>query len=154
MANKRRKFTPEECELMKKLSGIRVPRHQMCQFFKNKKGQPYTDAGFEEAITYCSAARNAIIEGRSKASTKVRNTLFQLATGEEVVGPDGKPTGMFRRDPDMSALRFWCETQEGFKRADAAALAKAIESSAAKTEAELKAEIEARLRKRALTEEE
>lgn len=115
---KRRMLNEAELEQLASLSAIRVPQYQMATFFKNAKGEPMSPESFADLLSYDVAARQAIIDGRAKASTKVRNTLFQLANGEEHMDEKGRPTGKYIREPKLEALKFWCQTQEDFKIAE------------------------------------
>jgi len=127
---KRRTFSPNELDQLRTLAAIRVPLHQQAALFKNHKGKPMTPASFQEAIARDPAARHAVEEGRSQAATNVRKTLFSMAMGERKVDPVTlRPTEEYARPPDLKALVFWCESQEGFSRADAKITAKAIASA-------------------------
>jgi len=90
---KTRKFTEEELERVKMYSSIRLPNHQIATLLKISKDY------FDELVNKDSALRNALEEGRSKGSLKARKNLFQKAFD----------------DGDVQAMKFWCQTQEGFK---------------------------------------
>ena len=123
---KRHKFGPEDLATLEMLAGIRIPQYQMASFFKNAFGEKMNPEGFETHLRHDNAARNAMIEGRSKAATKIKNTLYQMAVGEETMDVRGRPTGKYLREPDMAAMRFWCETQEGFKREEKLQISAAV----------------------------
>lgn len=114
---KRRQFNEEELKHLKWLASIRLPQDIMASFFKNAKGDPMTPMAFDEVLRTQAAARHAFHEGTIRSKVDARGTLFRMAMGEpEVVA--GKPTGRWIREPNWNALKFWCETQEGMKRAE------------------------------------
>ena len=102
--SKPRRFTPDEIKRLRTYGALRMPFKQMAALLN-------TDADYlVELMKQQPEARNAYDEGRAEASQKVRGTLFQRATGVK------KPDGTWDVEPSMLALKFWCETQEGFKR--------------------------------------
>jgi len=113
----RRVLTPEELKVLREMSGVRLPFDMMATLL----GMSHDTLNrlYKQSI----AVRASIDEGRASASNTVRKTLFITAVGRQprtIVDPE---TGERRTDPgqspDVQAMRFWCETQEGFKRAEA-----------------------------------
>jgi hypothetical protein len=145
---KRRLLTESELSLLESLGGVRLPMKDIASMFKMSNGNPMSLSTLEETINYQEAARDALMRGRARAKGKIHSTLFQLATGER-----DETNKLWKVKPDMSALRFWCETQEGFKRSEAADLTDALKTSSLPPE-EREAEIKRLLAQRSLTYEE
>lgn len=103
---KARRLTPEEIDQLRVFSGIRLPMEHIAGIFGMSKDY------LEKIIKKDNAAQTAISEGRGSASKNVRGTLYTRAIG--VKNKDGS----WKIDPDMTAMKFWCSTQEGFKSAD------------------------------------
>jgi hypothetical protein len=109
---KARKFTSDEIEQIRQMAAVRLPVHQMAA----NLGMSHDT--FERMLKKDSAARASIDKGRDTASRAFRGRLFQVAMGQEEkrdkFGLIVKP-GIA---PDVQAMKFWAETQEGFKRAE------------------------------------
>jgi hypothetical protein len=85
-------LTPEQIKYLRFLSGIRLPMDHIAALFEMSKDT------LEHLAKKDAAVRSAIIEGRAKFSTKIRKRLAEMAEAG-----------------DFQALKFWCQTQEGFK---------------------------------------
>lgn len=108
MAKKRRVLNEDELKKLRYFSGIRLPNEHMAAMFGMKK-----DA-FEHMIGKDAVARSALEEGRGAASNKIRGLLYIRAT----------------EDKDFQALKFWCETQEGFAKTENLNISGSVEISA------------------------
>lgn len=128
----KKKLDDKDIKQIEYLSGIRVPMEHIAGAIGVSKDT------LERMVKKNDAVRAAIDTGRSKATTKVRGTLYSEATGSRPVVkmiPILNDDGTVKRDkrgqiqyeeevisqgkpPDIQALKFWCETQEGFKRTE------------------------------------
>jgi hypothetical protein len=88
-------WTPTEKQIsqVEAWSAVRVPMEHMASLLGISKDT------LERAIKKNDALRAALDIGRAKASANVRTTLYNMGV----------------IDKDFQALRFWCQTQEGFK---------------------------------------
>ena len=111
-----RLLNAEELERLQYLSGLRIPIEKLAPLFKNAAGQCLTKDALDEIISRQVAAQNALEKGRALASSNIKSTLFQLASGEENPEAIQKKKGKWKERPDFRALQYWCDTQEGFKR--------------------------------------
>ena len=95
----KRTLTPEQIKAVEGMAKVRLPVEMMATILEMDKRT------FERMTKTNAALRAAIDKGRSNGSGKIRNTLFAMATKD-----GGKD--------QFNALKFWCQTQEGFKTAD------------------------------------
>jgi len=118
---KPRQFTPEEIKAIAGMAAVRLPTDQIATIMGMSKET------FERRVKKDSALRDAIEKGRANASGTIRNTLYRMATTDREiveettigVGPKARKVVKKKKvGPDVNALRFWCETQEGFKRTE------------------------------------
>lgn len=108
----RRKLTADELKMLEGWSMVRLPMEDMAVLLGMSKDW------LEHLYKKDAAVQSAIDGGRSNARGRVRKTLFSMAMGQkaqfnakgELVDP--------AKTPDFQALKFWCQTQEGFKTAD------------------------------------
>lgn len=96
-------LTDAEIAKIEGYSAIRLPNHQIASLIGMSETQLRYEAKRNPVV------RRAIDEGRAKASQTIRSTLFSLAVGKK----DDK--GNYKIKPDFQSLKFWCQTQEGFK---------------------------------------
>jgi hypothetical protein len=92
----RRQLTEDELKLLEKLSAIRLPLDMICDILE------IGETDLRELKKKNDNVRRAFRGGLAKSSRDVRTTLYHMAV----------------REKNFQALRFWCETQENFKRAD------------------------------------
>lgn len=106
-------LTPEQLDTLKQLAMIKLPIEQ-CAHVLKISGDTLT-----HLIKNDDTVNTVYHEGASSGSRGVRATLFQMAMGKK---PKLDPqTGVVIETgeaPDFQALKFWCQTQEGFKSAD------------------------------------
>lgn len=81
------------------MSGIRLPLDTMAHILG------ISHDTLQIAYKKNDAVRSCIDEGRASAKTKVHQTLYSMAVGDDKRG----------RAPNLNAMKFWCSTQEGFK---------------------------------------
>jgi hypothetical protein len=103
-----REFTETEIKQLRVFAGIRLPNEHMAAALGMSQDT------FERALKKNDTARAAVLEGRASASKNIRGTLYSLALGVKNTGKKGG----YKIKPDYNALKFWCQTQEGFKSAD------------------------------------
>lgn len=97
MAKKpKRQLDERELKMLEKLEAIRLPSHMIAALLEISETQLRYLKKKNDTV------RRVAIGGRAKASRDVRTTLYHMAV----------------RDKNFQALKFWCETQEDFKRAD------------------------------------
>lgn len=92
------KFTKDDLKKIEGMAAVRLPNDMIASIMGISKET------FARMVKTDAALRDVIDSGRSNFSGKVRNTLAKMAT---TPGKD-----------QMAALKFWCQTQEGFKSAD------------------------------------
>lgn len=108
MAKQRRKFTEKELNQIEGWSAIRLPLEEIAILLKVDKDW------FLQLAKKDSAVHTALDDGRAKSKGSIRQTLYQMAMGRAGgTTQDGKVVAP--QAPDFKALRFWCQTQEGFK---------------------------------------
>lgn len=105
----KRKLTPEELSILEQLSILRMPMDQMATTLG------MSEDTLERMCKTYDAVRAAIYGGRAKASRQARQTLFQMAMGHEAKYDAKGKLLRPAKPPRFSALKFWCQTQEGFK---------------------------------------
>lgn len=103
----RRVLTEQEIGKLEGFSAIRLPVGEIAALLNMGK----TELLYQQKRN--PLVRRAIENGRASAAQHVRRTLFQMATGKQT------KDGNYTQKPDFPALRFWCETQEGFVREEA-----------------------------------
>lgn len=91
--NEKWRPTPEQLKVIKESAAIRLPIVQIATLLG------ISHDTLQRACVYDDATRASMEMGRTKASRKIRKTLFNMAT----------------KDKNFQALRFWCITQEGFR---------------------------------------
>lgn len=105
---------------------------QMCAFRMNQRDIAailgISETTLQRLLKYSQPAREAADRGRAKGSLKAYSTAFQLATGHEVEKEVVKYNAhrgryetvkvMEKVPPDSNMLRFWLQTQEGWRRTD------------------------------------
>lgn len=113
----KRKLTPEELDLIEGCSALNMPYDQMAVLLKTSAST------FDRMIKTYPALREALARGRTRGSRHARTTLYTMATGSPEQKLRDKETGEVTKiipakEPDFQALKFWCQTQEGFRSAD------------------------------------
>jgi hypothetical protein len=116
----RRQLTEDEIRRLRQYGALRLPNEHIATLLN------ISETWLDHLLKRDNAARRALTEGRASASQSVRGTLYQLANGRPAkIGKERLPDGTVRDvvlepaiPPDVPSLKFWCETQEGFKRAD------------------------------------
>ena len=112
MAKKtKRQLTEKEINQLEAWSAIRLPMESIAALLDMALTE------LREASHKNDAVRRALEGGRAKAKGKVHRTLYDRAVGRpQYTDENGK---VHEEIPvDFQALRFWCQTQEGFKTAD------------------------------------
>lgn len=101
---KARMLTEDEIKLLEQYSALRLPMDTISTLLKIDL------MALRRLIKKHDNVRAALEEGRAKASTKVRQTLYLLATGLQ------DKNGHYNRQPEFQALKFWFHTQENVER--------------------------------------
>lgn len=108
MAKQRRKFTDKELNQIEGWSAIRLPLEEIAILLKVDRDW------FAQLAKKDGAVRTALDDGQAKSKGNIRQTLYQMAMGR-AGGKTQDGTIVPPQAPDFKALRFWCQTQEGFK---------------------------------------
>lgn len=112
MPRHKRKLTEEQIESCRRMAALRMPHEYMASIL----GIPRDT--FEKMIKSIKPLRKAILEGRASAHQNVRITLYQKAMGKPAVKDLNGNVIEPEIPGDFQALRFWSETQEGFKKTE------------------------------------
>lgn len=88
---KRREFTEKEIGQLEAFGVIKLPTEHIASIFG------IDHETFQRMLQKNSKARDLLLEGRAKGSSKFRDTLYQKAVFEK----------------DVQAMKFWGATQEG-----------------------------------------
>ena len=107
----RRRLTDEEIIKIEAWSAIRIPMESMAALLNMAVSQ------LENEINRRPEIQQAIASGRAKGKLKPVRTLYERATGREAYTDE---KGKFHEaiPVDFQALKFWLQTQEGFKTSD------------------------------------
>lgn len=119
-------LTPKELEQLEQMAAINLPQGKIAAILR------ISESTLERMLKSTPAVREAYDLGRARASHNVRAVLFKMATRESVekevieitVDQNGKEIKREKKshrkavDPKFEATKFWCETQEDFKRTD------------------------------------
>lgn len=116
MAKFKKKLDERDLKLLYELSALRMPTDQIAALLGMSKDT------LERQVKANDAVRAAMVEGRAKSSHRARRTLYDRAMGRPERRAKDPVTGQEIVEKALEsepwALKFWCETQEGFKRAD------------------------------------
>lgn len=102
----RRVLSTDELKLFEKYAAIRLPLEQVAALFDMSIDT------LKRIMQKQDAARASWDQGRAKASSTARSTLWQKAFDQK----------------NFQAMKFWCQTQEGFKTTDVVEI-KGLEAS-------------------------
>ncbi len=105
---KKKILTPEQLIQLEAYAGIRLPNEHISVLLGFSKDT------LERLAKKDAAVHAAIERGRSKSSGKVYNTLYSQAVGKPAY-TDEKGTYHPAVPVNFNALKFWCQSQEGFK---------------------------------------
>lgn len=107
-----KQLTMDDIKKVEAMAAVRLPNDMIATILGIGHNR------FTKMLKLDAALREAMERGRANASGTVRNTLYQMAIGAPAVkGVDGKLIEP-KKPPEFQALKFWCQTQEGFKIAD------------------------------------
>lgn len=118
MATHERQFTEEEFKILYELAALKMPLDQIAQVMRMH------EQTLQRMMKNDERVHDTIVRGRNDTSRQVRATLYQMAVGKKQRMPEKDRNGKIIMpaqkavDADFQALRFWCETQEGFKRSE------------------------------------
>lgn len=101
----KRILTKEELKMIEGMAMVRLPLPMMATIMG------IAEDTLQRMYKNDAAVREVIDGGQAKSSQTVRKTLFQMAVGYK--DDKGK-----RHDPDFQALKWWTQSQEGFKSAE------------------------------------
>ncbi len=107
-----RVLTAEEIIKIQAWSVVKLPREHMAALLSISVDT------FDDIVKRQDAVRTALESGRGQGSINIRQTLYWKAMGKpaekDAKGKVIKPA----TPPDFQAMKFWCQTQEGFKTHD------------------------------------
>jgi hypothetical protein len=117
---RKKKLSDKQYELIRNLAIIRLPRHMMATSLNMSKSM------FDTLAKKDARMRQVLEDGNATASKNVRKTLYAMAVGhreivEKTVTAEGLITTKIIQTEvpaDFQALRYWCDTQEGFKKTE------------------------------------
>jgi hypothetical protein len=110
MPRSKRKLTDEQLKMCHKMAALNMPFEYMAALL----GIQYDS--FILLIKTNKLLRTTIQQGRAATNNNVRVTILEKAMGKPpVTDADGKIL-IPAIEPDFAAMKYWSETQEGFKK--------------------------------------
>ena len=74
-----------------------------------------SESSLERILKKNAAAREAKDGGRAETQFAIRRTILSLATGQPAKHDQAGNVVRKEQKPDITAARYWADTQEGFK---------------------------------------